>query len=387
MKKTNNNLKHNKNGITLIALVITIIVLLILAGVSIATLTGQNGILTKANEAKQETEKEEVRELIQLEVTASFNNDGIYNPDQAINNLKNNLGITATKNEDDTLYLNYKGYNILVTNRGIVKLLEELSNIGTNHIPVILNYSWEELNKIATIISNNDSIINNRTAEVTVKVYGKNYTIGIGDTTTVNYNGIPKQVRIIGFNHDKLEDTAVYGGNKTYAGISFEFIDFIDTTKMNDTNSNLGGWSECKLRSNLNNENSGAITNLSNKTYIKKVKKDYIEIYNDASSVKQVSDYLWLLSCSEIWNNGRDDINHTYGYAITKEGEQYKYYLDINADADSNTNALTKNEMGWWLRSPFREFMDGFCFVSKDGLSSCVAADTTTIGVAPGFSI
>lgn len=43
----------NEKGITLIALVITIIVLLILAGVTIATLTGNNGILTKANEAKK----------------------------------------------------------------------------------------------------------------------------------------------------------------------------------------------------------------------------------------------------------------------------------------------------------------------------------------------
>ena len=41
------NLKE-RNGITLIALVITIIVLLILAGVTIATLTGDNGILGKA---------------------------------------------------------------------------------------------------------------------------------------------------------------------------------------------------------------------------------------------------------------------------------------------------------------------------------------------------
>lgn len=50
------------NGITLIALVITIVVLLILAGVSIAMLIGNNGIITKANEAKFksiETKKEE----------------------------------------------------------------------------------------------------------------------------------------------------------------------------------------------------------------------------------------------------------------------------------------------------------------------------------------
>ena len=50
------NLKEKNNrGITLIALVITIIVLLILAGVSIAMLTGENGILTQAQNAKNKT--------------------------------------------------------------------------------------------------------------------------------------------------------------------------------------------------------------------------------------------------------------------------------------------------------------------------------------------
>lgn len=57
--------KTNK-GITLIALVITIIILLILAGISIATLTGENGVLTKANNAKVETVHATVKESIAL---------------------------------------------------------------------------------------------------------------------------------------------------------------------------------------------------------------------------------------------------------------------------------------------------------------------------------
>ena len=44
-------MKKNQNGVTLIALVITIIVLLILAGVSIAMLSGENGILTNATKS------------------------------------------------------------------------------------------------------------------------------------------------------------------------------------------------------------------------------------------------------------------------------------------------------------------------------------------------
>ena len=66
-KTKKEKLKNRWNkGITLIALVITIIVLLILAGVSIAMLTGDNGILTKATEAKNETEQAENDELKKL---------------------------------------------------------------------------------------------------------------------------------------------------------------------------------------------------------------------------------------------------------------------------------------------------------------------------------
>ena len=58
--------RKTNRGITLIALVITIIVLLILAGVTIATLTGDNGILKQADKAKTETTMGEEKEAIGL---------------------------------------------------------------------------------------------------------------------------------------------------------------------------------------------------------------------------------------------------------------------------------------------------------------------------------
>ena len=72
MKNTKNNQLRESKGITLIALVITIILLLILAGVTIATLTGDNGILTRAQKAKEETEKAQERERILLALTNSI---------------------------------------------------------------------------------------------------------------------------------------------------------------------------------------------------------------------------------------------------------------------------------------------------------------------------
>ena len=61
---------NKEKGITLIALVITIIVLLILAGVSIAMLTGQNGILTQADNASTATLRGEIEEAVKLGVSS-----------------------------------------------------------------------------------------------------------------------------------------------------------------------------------------------------------------------------------------------------------------------------------------------------------------------------
>lgn len=65
---TNNCLTYIKheNAITLIALVVTIVVLLILAGTAIATLTGENGIIKNSQKAKLETEIGEIAEKINL---------------------------------------------------------------------------------------------------------------------------------------------------------------------------------------------------------------------------------------------------------------------------------------------------------------------------------
>ena len=68
-------IEMKEKGITLIALVITIIVLLILAGVTIATLTGDNGILTKATESKDKTEEGEEEEKVKLSAMGALAKD------------------------------------------------------------------------------------------------------------------------------------------------------------------------------------------------------------------------------------------------------------------------------------------------------------------------
>ena len=70
--------KHKTNktsGITLIALVVTIIVLLILAGISIQMLTGDNGILIRTGDAKDRTERAEIEEALKMEYISQIGND------------------------------------------------------------------------------------------------------------------------------------------------------------------------------------------------------------------------------------------------------------------------------------------------------------------------
>ncbi len=70
-------MKQKNKGITLIALVITIIVLLILATISIATLTGDEGILTQATRAGEETEKGREKEIVELSYTNACTNGDV----------------------------------------------------------------------------------------------------------------------------------------------------------------------------------------------------------------------------------------------------------------------------------------------------------------------
>ena len=104
-------LKKNK-GITLIALVITIIVLLILAGVSIAMLTGQNGILTQAQNASTQTEIAEAKEKAQMDIMA-WQSERLENGQDATLNdetVKTILtGKDYVKELKDTSFISTKG--------------------------------------------------------------------------------------------------------------------------------------------------------------------------------------------------------------------------------------------------------------------------------------
>ena len=119
--------KERNNGITLIALVITIIVLLILAGVTIASITGENGILSKATKARDNNAKASAEERVKTEVLGSYGSDGNLSLDDLNKNLTNIEGLKyngsaisdSNKIESLPATVNVDGYNILISEEDI----------------------------------------------------------------------------------------------------------------------------------------------------------------------------------------------------------------------------------------------------------------------------
>ena len=116
MKNINKIIKKKKeDGITIVALVVTIVILIILAGISVNTLIGENGIITKAKEAKQniilagEAEALQLNQLYyELETGGELTEDEesakkdeiIVLLQRQVEELQNQVSSLQTENED-----------------------------------------------------------------------------------------------------------------------------------------------------------------------------------------------------------------------------------------------------------------------------------------------
>lgn len=171
------NSKLNVRGVTLVALVVTIVVLLILSGVSITMLTGQNGIINNATNSKSQTEYQSINEAISLKLAEKNFDDyssvddeeflrinGILD-DSGVLNISKLLSISSKGNgswENGDLYVisdnmlkyydtNKKFINIgtldalnenvfeFVEDTGIITGIKDKANVENMVIPKIIN--------------------------------------------------------------------------------------------------------------------------------------------------------------------------------------------------------------------------------------------------------
>lgn len=220
-----------EDAITLISLVITIIILLILAGVTINLILGDEGIFKVSEQSAEETKKAQIKEELEraiLEIQAKKIAQGLEMKREDLSELTN-IGATIQNMETLTIgnYKNYEfaideNYKVIIEEQAVEALKKNVASVesinegtvGTLRQGNELQFSWTELGEIAKIISDNygetEGKINKNTAEFTLHYKGKQYLIGVGDWKTLS----GKKVEIIGFNHDDLAILTNEQGNK-----------------------------------------------------------------------------------------------------------------------------------------------------------------------------
>ena len=150
-------LRKLENGITLIALVVTIVVLLILATVSISMLTGENGIITQAQKAKLETKISEIEEQANV----------IYS-DLSVEKYTEKIeDITML---DIVLQLKEKGYQI----EQIVTSGREVTGISIN--PTNISLATEGISEITVTYEGSTTEVNEYYALISGKYYKMIFT-------------------------------------------------------------------------------------------------------------------------------------------------------------------------------------------------------------------
>lgn len=137
-KRSRNNKKFSNKGITLIALIITIIILLILTGISILTLTGENGLLKKAKEAGEKTIEAQIKEEIELAIIEIQAEELPKRRPVTLETLANNQltsqlqDITANL-ENNEIIGEYKGYDYIIDDKFKVTIGGKVKGISITY--------------------------------------------------------------------------------------------------------------------------------------------------------------------------------------------------------------------------------------------------------------
>ena len=192
----NEIVRKKERGITLIALVITIIVLLILAGISIAMLSGDNGILNRAVQAKEATRGGEVQETVRLVATNNAGVDYIGGTKQTRAEVISQLHRDGKLTDSEVETLEESNEIVIGGIKIDFSVLGSISNAKT----LVQAFKDGEI-KVGDYITNYNSTLNNSnaTASLTTEETGFN---GGTQTYKVNTN---TTWRVLGLNKDETQ--------------------------------------------------------------------------------------------------------------------------------------------------------------------------------------
>ncbi len=300
MKQKINNLNikhvgaacHAAQGITLIALIITIIVMLILAGVVLNLTIGERGIFNTAKMSGEEYEKAQIKEEIELAITdiqAEELAKGNIVTLQTLANgqLVSKLQDITTELGDNEITGEYKDYEYTIDSNFKVTIGEKVTGIKFNYIlnpsgytngDVILSIEASSTNGTITNIEHPNTITKNADGTYTITQNGS-YEFTISDSTG---NTKTKEIKIQNIDKIKPIEFTPVVSKTTSTKITIEA-----NAKDNEGGSGIG-----KYEYYINNSKDGETTE--NKYTFEKLDRNttytiYVIAYDKAQNPKQSS--------------------------------------------------------------------------------------------------
>lgn len=212
MKGKETKAKDNNKGITLIALVVTVIVILILAGISISTLLGNDGLINHSKNAKEDAEISEYKEQLEvIKVTA-------YGAEIGTPNKIEFLYTYADAIKNDNMFKNAKEVTV-DEDREVIKIITEEGYELEATIDIMGNGSNIDIGNVEIDIDINPRTWTNKEVEVSIvgnigtnmkKMYSINNGTSWEEYTnpfTVQNNGVQIQAKVV--NTENNEETEV----------------------------------------------------------------------------------------------------------------------------------------------------------------------------------
>lgn len=287
MKKLNIKLRENKKGITLVALVVTIVVLLILTGVSLNLLIGNNGIITRTQISKVSQELAAYKENMNLFIgekqieTAEFDantltaykNKLYYNTKSA----EDTSGIEKVLGQIDNKYIEkieiINGELCLNTTNNIEQKAAEGLGIKVN--------SWDVVDGVLLSSDKNLELINNGETVVippSIKKIGDGAFSSVNNIKKIVIPGTVEEIGANAFsNNTTLEEVTIEYGVKKVGGYAFRGCSSLTSIEFPDSvvQINGGALENCKNLENVKLSNS--ITSIA------------YELMSNCTNIKQIS--------------------------------------------------------------------------------------------------
>ena len=208
----------------------------------------------------------------------------------------------------------------------------------------------------------------------------------VGDTKEVNLGTTYGTHTLRIANTSTPSECSGTGFSQTACGFVLEFADIITTHKMNDTNTNVGGWPATTMRTFVNNDIYNAIPSEIKNAIISTT---VVSGHGSTSEEENFTstDKLYLLSTAEVWAQGSSNtINNDTARDVTR---QLDYYSNLGTSTSNYSGAIKKNGTSatdWWLRAAYSYGTNSFLYVDPKGDWQSNYANYSR-GVAPAFRL